>query len=81
MGKNLSKILPFIALIATTDIGMQALFNLSGLWLLAFLAYTLLVKVINALTLSLKAFTTLGFGNIPTRGFSRYIVIVQGFIG
>jgi hypothetical protein len=54
---------------------------LSSFWLLAFLAYTLLVKVLNALTLSLNAFTTLGFGNIPTKGFSRYIVIVQGFIG
>jgi hypothetical protein len=54
---------------------------LSSLWLLIFLAYTLLVKVLNALTLSLNAFTTLGFGNIPTSGFSRYIVIVQGFIG
>lgn len=54
---------------------------LSGLWLVTFLGYTLLVKLLNALTLSLNAFTTLGFGTIPTRGFSRYIVIVQGFIG
>lgn len=54
---------------------------LSGAWFIGFLIYTLLQKVLNALTLSLNAFTTLGFGNIPTKGFSRYIVIVQGFIG
>ena len=53
----------------------------SGFWLLIFFTYTILVKVLNALTLSLNAFTTLGFGNIPTRGFSRYVVIAQGFIG
>lgn len=54
---------------------------LSGIWFVAFLLYTLLLKILNALTLSLNAFTTLGFGNIPTKGFSRYIVIIQGFIG
>jgi len=54
---------------------------LSGIWFCSFLAYTLLLKVLNAFTLSLNAFTTLGFGNIPTKGFSRYVVIVQGFIG
>ena len=54
---------------------------LSGAWFMGFLLYTVLLKVLNALTLSLNAFTTLGFGNIPTKGFSRYIVIVQGFIG
>lgn len=40
-----------------------------------------LVSVINATTLSLNAFTTLGFGNIPTHGLARYICVVQGFIG
>ena len=54
---------------------------LSGAWFVGFLIYTLFLKALNALTLSLNAFTTLGFGNIPTKGFSRYIVIVQGFIG
>jgi hypothetical protein len=39
------------------------------------------ISVINATALSLNAFTTLGFGNIPTRGIARYICIIQGFIG
>jgi hypothetical protein len=41
----------------------------------------LFISVINATTLSLNAFTTLGFGNIPTHGLARYICVVQGFIG
>lgn len=39
------------------------------------------VSFINALTLSLNSFVTLGFGNIPTKGLARYVCIVQGFIG
>lgn len=40
-----------------------------------------IVSLINALTLSLNSFTTLGFGNIPTHGLARYICVFQGFIG
>lgn len=39
------------------------------------------ISIINATTLSLNAFTTLGFGNIPTHGLARYICVIQGFIG
>jgi len=40
-----------------------------------------LISLINALTLSLNAFTTLGFGNIPTSGIARYVCVFQGFLG
>jgi hypothetical protein len=40
-----------------------------------------LLSLINALTLSLNAFITLGFGNIPTHGLARYVCVVEGFIG
>ena len=40
-----------------------------------------LLSLVNALTLSLNAFVTLGFGTIPTTGIARYVCIVQGFIG
>lgn len=40
-----------------------------------------LVSLINAVTLSLNSFVTLGFGNIPTHGLARYITILEGFIG
>jgi hypothetical protein len=39
------------------------------------------LSFINALTLSLNSFTTLGFGNIPTHGVARYVCVLQGFIG
>ncbi|MGB0390844.1 MAG: ion channel [Salibacteraceae bacterium] len=48
---------------------------------IAFIAYSGLIHILNALTLSLNAFTTLGFGDIPTHGAARYVTIVQGFIG
>lgn len=40
-----------------------------------------IISIINATTLSLNAFTTLGFGNIPTHGLARYICIIEGFLG
>lgn len=42
---------------------------------------SLFQKLVNALALSLNAFVTLGFGNIPTTGLPRYVCIIQGFIG
>ena len=48
---------------------------------LGFLLYTGFIHALNAITLSMNAFTTLGFGDIPTRGAARYVTIVQGLIG
>jgi hypothetical protein len=39
------------------------------------------VSFVNAFTLSLNAFVTLGFWNIQTRGVARYVCVLQGFIG
>jgi hypothetical protein len=39
------------------------------------------VSLLNALTLSLNAFITLGFGNIPTAGLARYVCVLEGFLG
>ncbi len=41
----------------------------------------LTISVVNAITLSLNSFVTLGFGTIPTTGAARYVCILQGFIG
>ena len=38
-------------------------------------------SLLNAITLSLNAFITLGFGTIPTSGLARYVCILQGFLG
>lgn len=40
-----------------------------------------LLSLLNAIALSVNAFTTLGFGNIPTRGLARYLCIMEGLIG
>ena len=48
---------------------------------LAFVGYSSFIHFLNALTLSVNAFTTLGFGDIPTHGAARYVTIIQGFIG
>lgn len=50
----------------------KAVVKASGLFLLSF---------INAFTLSLNSFVTLGFGIIPTTGLARYVCIIQGFMG
>jgi len=42
---------------------------------------TILLGLANAITLSINSFVTLGFGSIPTSGVSRYMCIVEGFIG
>lgn len=39
------------------------------------------VRGVNALFLSINTFSTLGFGNIPVKGISRYTAILEGFIG
>lgn len=39
------------------------------------------LNVVNAFTLSINSFVTLGFGAIPTTGISRYLCVLQGFIG
>ncbi|MFC3879759.1 ion channel [Algoriphagus namhaensis] len=43
--------------------------------------YDLLIKILNAVMLSINTFTTLGFGEIPIKGLPRYLAIIQGFIG
>jgi hypothetical protein len=41
----------------------------------------LLISLLNAVALSLNAFITLGFGNIPTTGIARYVCVLQGALG
>lgn len=45
------------------------------------LTYDLSRSFVNAFSLSLNAFITLGFGAIPTTGLARYVCIFQGFLG
>lgn len=54
---------------------------LAGLVLISYLMLSLLMKALNAIMLSVNSFTTLGFGEIPTRGIGRYAAIIEGFMG
>lgn len=53
---------------------------LIGTFIIA-VVYDLIIKILNALMLSINTFTTLGFGEIPIKGLPRYLAIIQGFIG
>ena len=53
---------------------------LVGAFLIA-IFYDVIIKILNALMLSINTFTTLGFGEIPIKGLPRYLAIIQGFIG
>ena len=55
-------------------------FLLIGAFIIA-ICYDILIKMLNALMLSINTFTTLGFGEIPIKGLPRYLAIIQGFIG
>ncbi|MGW8122088.1 hypothetical protein ACV07N_05460 [Roseivirga echinicomitans] len=52
-----------------------------GTYLIIGVGYDISIRVLNALMLSINAFTTLGFGEIPIKGLPRYLAIIEGFIG
>ena len=52
-----------------------------GVWIFLYILFAIFIRALNALTLSINSFTTLGFGDIPTKGIPRYAAIIQGFIG
>ena len=52
-----------------------------GIWIFVLILIDIMIKFLNALTLSVNTFTTLGFGEIPMKGIPRYLAILQGFIG
>lgn len=52
-----------------------------SIFLFFFIAFKMITLVLNALTLSINSFTTLGFGEIPIKGIGRYLAILEGFIG
>ena len=51
------------------------------LGVLIYLLGVLILRGINSIALSINTFSTLGFGDIPVTGISRYVAIIQGFIG
>ena len=48
---------------------------------LTYIVYLIFIRALNSIVLSINAFSTLGFGQIPVRGFTKYVAIIEGFIG
>ena len=46
-----------------------------------YVTYLIIVRALNSIILSINAFSTLGFGQIPVRGFTKYLAIIEGFVG
>lgn len=57
-------------------VGITVVFSI-----IVYIIYLGFVRALNSTTLSINAFSTLGFGAIPVRGVSRYITIIEGFLG
>lgn len=54
---------------------------ITGISVLFYIAYLISIRSINSLFLSINTFSTLGFGDIPVKGISRYMAILEGFLG
>jgi hypothetical protein len=48
---------------------------------ISYIIYLIFIRALNSIALSVNAFSTLGFGQIPVKGFTKYIAIIEGFIG
>lgn len=48
---------------------------------LTYIIYLILTRALNSLIISINAFSTLGFGQIPVKGYVKYVAIIEGFIG
>jgi len=49
--------------------------------MLVTILFYLFIRIGNALMLSLNAFSTLGFGEVPVKGIARYLTVIEGFVG
>jgi len=66
------------------DLPTKERYGLGGVTILLsvfYISYLMIIRALNSITLSINAFSTLGFGNIPVKGFTKYIAILEGFIG
>jgi hypothetical protein len=55
--------------------------TLISVYFIGFLLTGLIMRVLNALALSLNAFVTLGYGEISAKGIARYLAVLQGVTG
>ena len=55
--------------------------TITFLTIITYGVYLIAIRSLNSLILSVNTFTTLGFGDIPVVGVSRYVAILEGFLG
>lgn len=55
--------------------------GLISLSLLGFLLWGLIMRLLNAVALSMNAFVTLGYGEIEASGVARYFCVLEGIVG
>ena len=54
---------------------------ITGISVLFYIVYLISIRSVNSLFLSINTFSTLGFGDILVKGISRYMAILEGFLG
>ena len=52
-----------------------------GLAITIYLINLGIIRALNSIMLSINTFSTLGFGDIPVKGVTRYVAILEGFLG
>lgn len=52
-----------------------------GAYMLGFLIWGVVMRLVNAFALSINAFVTLGYGEIQARGVARYLAVLEGAVG
>lgn len=52
-----------------------------GAYMLGFLVWGVVMRLVNAFALSINAFVTLGYGEIQARGVARYLAVLEGAVG
>lgn len=65
---------------ASSTSGLGSGFRVS-LFVLGFFIWGLIIRLLNALSLSLNVFVTLGYGEISATGGMRYLAVLEGLLG
>lgn len=54
---------------------------LISIYFLTFISIGLIMRVLNAVILSINVFVTLGYGGVPATGIAKYLAVIEGLIG
>jgi hypothetical protein len=54
---------------------------LISIYFLIFIFSGLIMRILNAVILSINVFVTLGYGGVPATGIAKYLAVIEGLIG